>query len=41
MDKRWKKQEPVTIQRTMDVQRRFGTDKSVPYENTVSAAYAA
>ena len=24
---------PVTIQRTTDVHRRFGTDKSVPYEH--------
>ena len=26
-----KKLEPVTIQRTMDIHQRFGTDKSVPY----------
>ena len=31
MEKRWKKQEPVTIQRTTDVHPRFGTDESVPY----------
>ena len=32
--------EPVTNQRTTDVHPRFGTDKSVPYENSVNAAYA-
>ena len=32
MDHCWKKLEPVTIQRASDVHRRFGTDKSVPYE---------
>ena len=31
MEKRWKKQEPVTFQRTTDVHPRFGTDESVPY----------
>ena len=32
-EKMLKKSEPVTIQRTMGVHPRFGTDKSVPYEH--------
>ncbi len=31
MDHCWEKLEPITNQRTTDVHRRFGTDKSVPY----------
>ena len=35
-DKMLKKSEPVTIQRTMGVHPRFGTDKSVPYEHILT-----